>query len=80
MQVFCEQYRISVSVLNNWRGQLGMPDKQSRRKSFIQLNPVQQPLVSYNQPFAELISISGIRAILRQVVGVDFLKVILTEN
>jgi hypothetical protein len=80
MQAFCEEQGITISMLKNWRKQFETPAKVPRRKKFIQLTSVKQPLPCTNFPFAEVISVSGTRVIFHQAIDAAFLKALLIVN
>jgi hypothetical protein len=79
IQVFCDEHGITLSMLKNWRKQFDAPAKVPRRRSFIQLKPVEQTIQGAAQLFAEVVSTSGTRIIFHQVVNVDILKELLNK-
>jgi|GEM_PF-4837164 len=63
MEVFCEEQGITISMLKNWRKQFETPAKVPRRKKFIQLTAVKQPLPVADFPFAGKHPVDSIYAV-----------------
>lgn len=80
MQVFCDNYGITLSMLKNWRKQFATPAKVPRRKHFIQLKPSKAAISDMALPFAEVISLSGNKIIFHSAVSIDVLKDLLNSK
>lgn len=80
MKDFCKEHQITVSSLQYWKRQFGIPTKRKRKKhGFLPVNitaPIADVQLS-DALFAEIILLNGTRVLFHQVVGPNILKSII---